>query len=100
MIIAVPKEVKNNENRVALTAAGADVLTKAGHQVLIEKNAGRGSGIFDEDYQKSGAKIIAEKKELFDKAEMIVKVKEPLKEEYHFFKEGQILFTYLHLAAV
>lgn len=99
MIIAVPKEVKNNENRVALTAAGAEVLTKAGHQVLIEKDAGRGSGIFDADYQKSGAEIIAEKRELFDKAEMIVKVKEPLREEYEFFREGQILFTYLHLAA-
>lgn len=99
MIIAVPKEVKNNENRVALTAAGADVLTKSGHQVLIEKNAGQGSGIFNEDYQKAGAKIIADKKELFDKADMIVKVKEPLKEEYEFFKENQILFTYLHLAA-
>jgi len=99
MIIAVPKEVKNNENRVALTAAGAEVLTKAGHQVLIEKDAGQGSGIFDADYQKSGAEIIAEKRELFDKAEMIVKVKEPLREEYEFFREGQILFTYLHLAA-
>jgi len=99
MIIAVPKEIKNNENRVALTAAGAEVLKKAGHTVLIEENAGQGSGISDEDYQKFGAEIVADKKELFDRAEMIIKVKEPLKEEYEFFREDQILFTYLHLAA-
>jgi alanine dehydrogenase len=99
MIIAVPKEIKNNENRVALTAAGTEILKKAGHQILIEKNAGQGSGISDQDYQKAGAEIIEDKKELFDQAEMIIKVKEPLKEEYDLFKEGQILFTYLHLAA-
>jgi len=99
MIIAVPKEIKNNENRVALTAAGTEILKKAGNQVLIEKNAGQGSGISDEEYKKSGAEIIADKKDLFDQAEMIIKVKEPLKEEYELFKEGQILFTYLHLAA-
>jgi len=99
MIIAVPKEIKNNENRVALTAAGTEILKKAGHQILIEKNAGKGSGISDQDYKEAGAEIIADKKELFDRAEMIIKVKEPLKEEYNLFKEGQILFTYLHLAA-
>src|SRR6056297_1655429 len=99
MIIAVPKEIKNNENRVALTAAGAEILKRAGHQVLIEKNAGQGSGISDEKYKKSGAEIVADKNELFDQAEMIIKVKEPLKEEYDLFREGQILFTYLHLAA-
>lgn len=99
MIIAVPKEIKNNENRVGLTAAGAEVLTNEGHIVLIEENAGQESGINNIDYQKSGAEIIADKKELFDRAEMIIKVKEPLKEEYKFFREGQILFTYLHLAA-
>ncbi|TDO86494.1 alanine dehydrogenase [Halanaerobium saccharolyticum] len=99
MIIAVPREIKNNENRVALTAAGTEILKKAGHQILIEKNAGQGSGIFDEDYKKAGAEIIADKNELFQKAEMIIKVKEPLKEEYDLFKEGQLLFTYLHLAA-
>lgn len=99
MIIAVPREIKNNENRVALTAAGTEILKKAGHQILIEKNAGQGSGIFDEDYKKAGAEIIADKNELFQKAEMIIKVKEPLKEEYALFKEGQLLFTYLHLAA-
>ena len=99
MIIAVPKEIKNNENRVALTAAGTEILKKAGHQILIEKNAGQGSGISDQEYKKSGAEIIADKKDLFARAEMIIKVKEPLEEEYELFREGQILFTYLHLAA-
>ncbi|MFN2340176.1 MAG: alanine dehydrogenase [Halanaerobium sp.] len=99
MIIAVPKEIKNNENRVALTAAGTEILKKANHQVLIEKNAGQGSGISDQDYKKAGAEIVADKKELFNRAEMIIKVKEPLEEEYDLFKKGQILFTYLHLAA-
>ncbi len=99
MIIAVPREIKNNENRVALTAAGAEILKKAGHQILIEKDAGQGSGISNEDYKNAGAEIVAAKNELFQKAEMIIKVKEPLKEEYDLFKEGQLLFTYLHLAA-
>jgi alanine dehydrogenase len=99
MIIAVPKEIKNNENRVALTAAGTEILKKAGHQILIEKNAGQGSGISDQDYNKAGAEIVNNKKELFDRAEMIIKVKEPLPEEYDLFKKDQILFTYLHLAA-
>jgi alanine dehydrogenase len=99
MIIAVPKEIKNNENRVALTAAGTEILKKAGHQILIEKNAGKGSGISDQDYKEAGAEILVDKRELFDRAKMIIKVKEPLKEEYNLFKEGQILFTYLHLAA-
>jgi len=99
LIIAVPREIKNNENRVALTAAGAEILKKAGHQILIEKDAGQGSGISNEDYKNAGAEIVAAKNELFQKAEMIIKVKEPLKEEYDLFKEGQLLFTYLHLAA-
>lgn len=99
MIIGIPKEIKNNENRVGLTAAGAEILVNDGHQVLVEKTAGQGSGISDQAYLNSGAKIIENKKELFEKAEMIIKVKEPLKKEYKFLKEGQILFTYLHLAA-
>lgn len=99
MIIAVPKEIKNNENRVALTAAGTQVLKDKGHKILIEENAGQGSGISNEDYKNAGAEIIKDKNKLFEKAEMILKVKEPLKKEYEFFKEGQILFTYLHLAA-
>ena len=98
MIIGVVKEIKNNENRVGLTPAGADELCKAGHTVLIEKSAGLGSGFSDESYEEVGANIIADKKELFDRAEMIIKVKEPLEAEYDLFHEGQILFTYLHLA--
>lgn len=98
MIIGVAKEIKNNENRVALTPAGAEALVKAGHIVLVEVNAGIGSGFSNESYQAAGAQIIDDKKQLFDKAEMLMKVKEPLKPEYDLFHEGQILFTYLHLA--
>ncbi|MBR6342726.1 MAG: alanine dehydrogenase [Selenomonadaceae bacterium] len=98
MIIGVAKEIKNNENRVGLTPAGTEALVKAGHQVLIEKSAGIGSGFTDDTYTAAGAKIVADKKALFDRSEMIVKVKEPLAEEYDLFHEGQTLFTYLHLA--
>lgn len=98
MIIGVVKEIKNNENRVGLTPAGAEDLCKAGHTVLMEQGAGFGSGFSDESYIKVGASIIADKKELFDRSEMIIKVKEPLAAEYELFHEGQILFTYLHLA--
>ena len=99
MIIGVPKEIKNNENRVAITPAGVEALIKEGHQVIIEKSAGVGSGISDSDYQEVGAKILETNKEVFAEADMIMKVKEPLPEEYDLLKEGQILFTYLHLAA-
>lgn len=98
MIIGVSKEIKNNENRVGLTPAGADSLVKAGHKVLIEKGAGIGSGFEDENYSAVGAEICADKKKIFDDAEMIIKVKEPLESEYDLFHAGQILFTYLHLA--
>ena len=98
MIIGVAKEIKNNENRVGLTPAGTEALVKAGHQVLIEKSAGIGSGFTDDTYTSAGAEIVADKKALFDRSEMIVKVKEPLAEEYDLFHEGQTLFTYLHLA--
>ena len=98
MIIGVVKEIKNNENRVGVTPAGAEDLCRAGHTVLVEQSAGMGSGFSDESYIKSGALIIADKKELFDRSEMIIKVKEPLAAEYDLFHEGQILFTYLHLA--
>ncbi|MBR1729230.1 MAG: alanine dehydrogenase [Selenomonadaceae bacterium] len=98
MIIGVSKEIKNNENRIGLTPAGAEALIKAGHKVLIEKDGGLGSGFSNEDYQAVGAEIISDKKSIFDQAEMIIKVKEPLAEEYDLFHEGQILFTYLHLA--
>ena len=98
MIIGVAKEIKDNENRVGLTPAGADAFVKAGHKVLVEKTAGIGSGFEDSDYAAVGAEIIADKKKIFDEAEMIIKVKEPLEPEYDLFHEGQILFTYLHLA--
>jgi len=99
MIIGVPKEIKNNENRVALTPAGVSALVKAGHTVVVEINAGIGSGITNEEYIKAGAVILDTNVEVFEKADIIVKVKEPLKEEYDLFKEGQTLYTYLHLAA-
>ena len=99
MIIGVSKEIKNNENRVGLTPAGAEALVKAGHEVLVETGSGLGSGFADEDYTAVGAELISDKKQLFDKSEMIVKVKEPLPSEYDLFHEGQLLFTYLHLAA-
>lgn len=98
MIVGVAKEIKNTENRVGLTPAGAGDLCAAGHTVLIERGAGLGSGFADESYVKVGATIIDDKKTLFDRSEMIIKVKEPLAAEYDLFHEGQILFTYLHLA--
>ena len=98
MIIGVPKEIKDNENRVAVTPAGARALVKAGHSVLMEARAGEGSGIADEEYAAVGAEIIATNKEVFSRADMIIKVKEPLPSEYDLFKERQILYTYLHLA--
>lgn len=98
MIIGVPKEIKNNENRVGLTPAGAHALTAQGHKVLVEKGAGTGSGFTDQDYLVVGAGIWDDKAKLFEQADMIIKVKEPLPAEYELFHEGQILYTYLHLA--
>ena len=99
MIIGVPKEIKNNENRVALTPAGVHSLKNAGHTVLIEKGAGIGSGFDDAEYTKEGAEIIDGAENVWAKADMIMKVKEPLSSEYKYFRQGLILFTYLHLAA-
>ncbi|MGG1400107.1 alanine dehydrogenase [Bacillus salipaludis] len=99
MIIGVPKEVKNNENRVALTPAGLLSFVNAGHKVLIEKDAGAGSGFTNDDYANAGAEIIENASDVWSQAEMIMKVKEPLPSEYGYFREGLILFTYLHLAA-
>jgi len=99
MIVGVPKEIKNTENRVGMVIAGVRALTQAGHKVLVQHNAGIGAGISDEDYRKAGATIIETAKEIYDKSDMIVKVKEPLPEEYPLLREGQILYTYLHLAA-
>jgi alanine dehydrogenase len=99
MIIGVPKEIKEQEQRVALLPSGANQLTRLGHSVLVEKNAGIGSGYSDDDYARAGAKILQQAKEVFANAEMIVKVKEPLEAEFPLLRRGQILFTYLHLAA-
>ncbi|WP_394139520.1 alanine dehydrogenase [Cytobacillus oceanisediminis] len=98
MIIGVPKEIKNNENRVAATPASVDALVKSGHKVLVEIDAGVGSGFTNEDYTEVGAVIVDTAAEAWA-AEMVMKVKEPLPSEYGYFREGLVLFTYLHLAA-
>ncbi|MED4227584.1 alanine dehydrogenase [Neobacillus cucumis] len=99
MYIGVPKEIKNNENRVALTPAGVVSLVNAGHTLLVEKDAGIGSGFTNEDYLKAGGEIIEDASNVWLQSEMIMKVKEPLASEYQYFRQGLILFTYLHLAA-
>jgi alanine dehydrogenase len=99
MIIGVPKEIKNNEFRVAITAAGVHEFRTHGHTVLVERGAGLGSGITDEEYAIAGAEIVAEADDVWGRADMVMKVKEPIKAEYHRFRKGLILFTYLHLAA-
>ena len=99
MIIGVPKEIKEQEQRVALLPSAAQQLTKRGHSVLLEKAAGVGSGYPDDEYVKAGAEIVDLAKDVFARADMIVKVKEPLKAELPLLRKGQILFTYLHLAA-
>ena len=99
MKIGVPKEVKNHEYRVALTPIGVHELTSAGHEVVIEEGAGRGSQITDDEYVAAGARMLGTADDVWGSAEMILKVKEPVAEEYHRMREGQLLFTYLHLAA-
>lgn len=99
MIIGVPKEIKNNENRVALTPAGAQELVKRGHTVHVQKNAGADSGFVDEEYVKAGAKITATAAEVFSVADMIIKVKEPIEQEYKLIKKDQLVFTYFHFAS-
>jgi alanine dehydrogenase len=99
MIIGIPKEIKDHEYRVSATPAALGQLVKRGHQVLVETNAGIGAGFTDGDYMNVGAKIIQSHEEVFESAELIVKVKEPLAEEYSLLRSGQLLFTYLHLAA-
>ena len=99
MIIGVIKEIKNNENRVGLTPANVAELVKNGHSVLVETKAGEGSNFLDKEYQKSGGKIVKNAKDVWAKAQMIVKVKEPLKAEYGYFREGLIIFTFFHLAS-
>ena len=99
MVIGVPKEIKEQEQRIALVPSAAELLTKRGHTVVVEKNGGVGSGYPDEEYRKAGAEIVDLAKDVFARADMIVKVKEPLPAEFPLLRKGQILFTYLHLAA-
>lgn len=99
MIISVPKEIKNNENRVALTPAGVIELTKRGHSVYIQSTAGEGSGFLDEDYIAAGASILPTIEETYAKGEMVMKVKEPIAEEYPLIKKDQLVFTYFHFAS-
>lgn len=99
MIIGVPTEIKNNESRVALTPAGALELIKRGHSVYIQHNAGVNSGVEDAMYEKVGVKILPTIEEIYDIAEMIMKVKEPIEEEYELIKEQQLVFTYFHFAS-
>lgn len=99
MIVGVPKELKNNENRVALTPSGVNELSKLDHQVFIQSTAGLGSGYSDEDYINAGAIILPTIEDIYAKAEMIVKVKEPIKSEYYLIKKDQLVFTYFHFAS-
>lgn len=99
MIIGVPKEIKNNENRVALTPAGAMELTRHGHEVYIQSTAGEGSGFSDAEYKSAGANLLPTIEATYDIAEMIMKVKEPIEAEYGLIKENQLVFTYFHFAS-
>lgn len=99
MKIGVPKEIKNNENRVGMTPAGVFELTKNNHQVFVQKGAGFGSGFFDKDYIEAGATILDTIEEVYDASKMIVKVKEPIKEEYGLIKSDHVVFTYFHFAS-
>lgn len=99
MIIGVPKEIKNNENRVAITPTGVLALTDRGHIVLVETNAGVGSGFSNNQFEVAGAQITTTAQEIYNSSDIIVKVKEPLKSEYNLIREGQIIFTYFHFAA-
>ena len=98
MKIGIPKEIKNNENRVGMTPDGVDELVKHGHEVFVQHTAGEGSGFADAAYEKVGAKILPTIEAVYDVAEMIIKVKEPIKPEYPLLKHGQLVFTYFHLA--
>jgi alanine dehydrogenase len=100
MVIGVPREIKDNEARVGVTPAGVKALTEAGHKVLVETQAGAQSGFPDDEYQNAGAEMVGEAGHVWGKSDLVVKVKEPVAKEYVFFREGLILFTYLHLAPV
>jgi alanine dehydrogenase len=100
MIIGVPKEIKDNEARVGVTPGGVKALTEAGHTVLVETQAGALSGFHDDEYQRAGAEIVGDAGYCWGKSAMVVKVKEPIESEYAYFRDGLVLFTYLHLAPV
>ncbi|MFD0958748.1 alanine dehydrogenase [Paenibacillus chungangensis] len=99
MNIGIPKEIKQSEYRVAITPAGVTLLRAAGHEVIVERRAGEGSGFPDDDYMREGALIASEAEEVWARSDMVMKVKEPLQEEFGYFRKGLLLFTYLHLAA-
>jgi len=99
MIVGLPREIKTEEYRVGLTPQGVKAFASRGHTMLVEEGAGAGSGFDDSEYADAGAEVLSDRRALFDRAGMIVKVKEPLPEEYDLFREGQLLYTYLHLAA-
>ncbi len=99
VIIGVPREIMDGERRVALTPAGAETLVRAGHRVIVEVGAGLGSGFADDEYRRAGAAVLAHRDELYAQADLVVKVKQPLPEEYHLLRAGLIVFAYLHLAA-
>jgi alanine dehydrogenase len=99
VIVGVPKEVKADEYRVSMVPAGVEELSRAGHRVLVQKGAGEGSGISDEEYRSNGATIVDTAEEIFGQAELVVKVKEPQEEEWPLLRSEQILFTYFHFAA-
>jgi alanine dehydrogenase len=99
MIIGVPKEIKQHEYRVALLPVGAEELTRAGHQVLVQRGAGIGSGLPDADYERHGATLVESPREIYSRSDMVIKVKEPLASEWPLLRRGQIVFTYFHFAA-
>ena len=99
MIIGVPKEIKRDEYRVALLPAGVEELVRAGHTVLVEADAGQGSGRFDHEYAGQGAQLVSSSREIFSRADLILKVKEPQPQEFPLIRPGQTLFTYFHFAA-
>ena len=99
MIVGIPKEIKAEENRVAMTPIGVEIMKQNGHEVLVEKNAGTESGFEDIDYVEAGAEIVDSPENIFDRAEMILRVKAPHLSEYGLLRNGQIYFSYLHLAA-
>ena len=98
MIVGVLKEIKSDENRVAITPAGAEIMRRYGHELMLEKGAGVASGFADTEYAQAGAQVLDAPREIFDRAQMLLRVKEPQPSEYELLREGQIYFAYLHLA--